>query len=241
MPASILLFFIPSFLSFLAAFLIFKGLATPSRIEWWLTGTGIAVLLLVCAFLFVMFVISGLFSVVAILMGLFAAGAMLIAGISAAVAVPGARRKVWVAAITLGYPALMVVSFFAAQPLTFNSQSERQGEAIARALDAYHARTGRYPVSLAQLEPVDMAALPEQTSIGGWLYQTSGDHYLLGFAGDPGEYGYSADIYSSQNHQWDYKKPWENPFRDVIPTTTPTPHWLGPTPSPAASQAAPQP
>jgi hypothetical protein len=79
-------------------------------------------------------------------------------------------------------PALVVISA-RAQRVDFRRLTEQRAERVAQAIEAYHARTGRYPQDLRQLTPWYVLSLPGPLIIYGqaWCYDAGQDYYRLGY------------------------------------------------------------
>jgi hypothetical protein len=80
-------------------------------------------------------------------------------------------------------PAVLILVYRSAKQVDYRALTERRAGQISQALESYHARRGSYPVSLDQLRPWTMPAIPAPVILHGqdWCYQSEQDAYRLGF------------------------------------------------------------
>ena len=79
--------------------------------------------------------------------------------------------------------AAMIVVSWRAQSIDFRRLTEIRAGQVADALEAYHARQGRYPIDLAELTPWTLLTIPEPLILYGqaWCYDSGPGYYRLGY------------------------------------------------------------
>lgn len=80
-------------------------------------------------------------------------------------------------------PVLLIVVSVLAWRTDYRALTEARAERVVRAIEAYHAREGRYPQSLPQLVPRYLLSLPGPVIINGldWCYDAGQAGYQFGY------------------------------------------------------------
>jgi len=190
----------------LAGYLLWSGLR-EARIQWWRLLVSVLAIGLLCLSLFASASLGGLGGAVAFMIGLLSAFIALVVAIWLAGTLPRWRKLAgpifWVALV-----AAMILSIAAGNwhaPEDPKETTQRNGDLIIQALDKYHAATGQYPEELTQLEPTHLETLPDAltTQGTGWLYESDGHDFTLGYWHSPDRYGTPACLYASQDRTWE--------------------------------------
>ena len=85
------------------------------------------------------------------------------------------------------------------------AETKRRGEVVCRAVEAYHAKTGKYPFQLTDLQPEFLRDIPLPTAGGKeWQYTVidNGTNYYFQVFGD--EFG--PILGRTKEDRWDYIK-----------------------------------
>jgi cytochrome bd-type quinol oxidase subunit 2 len=108
--------------------------------------------------------------------------AALFSGVTLSITLPG-RTKLAGFLYPLLISALMIAVSARAQHVDFRQLTEERAGRASQAIEAYHAREGRYPQDLRQLTPWYILSLPGPVIIYGqdWCYDGGDDYYRLGY------------------------------------------------------------
>jgi hypothetical protein len=97
--------------------------------------------------------------------------------------------------------------FYHAQPWRWSasgvSETRRRGDIICGAIEAFHAKTGRYPAGLRELQPEFLRQIPQPTvGYKRWQYELldQGTRYWLKVVAS--EFGPQLD--KTSDHRWQY-------------------------------------
>lgn len=103
-------------------------------------------------------------------------GLMLSASLSEWMKLAGPMYSIFVSMLLIAVSAL-------AQRVDFRVETAKRAERIVQAIEAYHAREGRYPEALSKTSPWYAIPLPKPMIIHGqdWCYQSGDDYYQLGY------------------------------------------------------------
>ncbi|MGD1994520.1 MAG: hypothetical protein PVI59_15100 [Anaerolineae bacterium] len=106
---------------------------------------------------------------------------MLFSAVALAAALPGWKKLVSLLYLLL-VPALIFAVSSRAQRVDFRQLTEARAERVARAIEAYKGREGRYPQDLSQLTPRYALWIPGPILNYGqnWCYEGGEDYYRLG-------------------------------------------------------------
>ncbi len=93
------------------------------------------------------------------------------------------RQVIATIVYALVIPAMLLTVYAGAQRASFRQVTETHAARVIHALETYHARTGRYPQDLRQLNSWYQTPLPHPVVIYGqdWCYDSNGDAYRLGY------------------------------------------------------------
>lgn len=108
--------------------------------------------------------------------------AVIFAGVALTYLSPGSKKLVALYALLV--PVLLIGVSALAQQVDFRQLTGARAARVVRAIEAYHAREGRYPQNLGQLVPWYALALPGPVVISPaqpWCYDGGGDSYRLGY------------------------------------------------------------
>jgi hypothetical protein len=92
-------------------------------------------------------------------------------------------RRIWGGLSALLIPALLVGVYVLAQRVDFRQLTAHRAERAGQAIEAFYAREGRYPQSLAEARPWYAARLAGPVIMAGqdWCYQADESDYQLGY------------------------------------------------------------
>jgi hypothetical protein len=192
------------------------SLRTQGKFYWVLVVLSGLLLIPDCILVGWMAILGGLGAVIGFFYGLILTVFALICAIGLAIFLPG-RRKIAPLVITAVLPVMMLVSLHFGDSNSWESQTMANGNLISQALGQYHVDHDVYPNALDALVPKYLTDLREPSIRSGWLYQTTGQEFSLGFVYDVG----SSDIggiylYQSTHPEWELNA--GGPFR-LEPTT----------------------
>lgn len=195
-PLGVLHYFLPGWVTALAAFLIADGLKQASqagkavKAGWWKAVLQFMLALGLLAWLgWVIYWNSawdqtsdGLGGVMLALPGMLTAVA---AGMFLAVRAPLEREAWrWVLGAVYGVsvPLLLFLAFNRGWDFDYQAVTRQRAAQVAQALEEYRAQQGAYPAELDELTPGTLRALPQPFILRGesWCYQSWQDGYRLG-------------------------------------------------------------
>lgn len=137
------------------------------------------------------------------------------------------RRKLFALVLGIIFPAALFQTSIIGSNYSPSSITRQNGTAIAQALLQYKADNGRYPENLTALTPIYLSTIPyiSITPTLDWLYESSPDHFTLGYLS--GAEGMTVWVckYSSETLAWNCdsgigREVWQ-PF-DPVSTPQPT-------------------
>jgi hypothetical protein len=204
----------------LAGYLIQSGLREP-RVQWWRLLVSVVVIGLLCFSLYADASLGGWGLVGAFVFGFLSACLALAVAIWLAWTLPRWRKL----AGPIFCVALVPAMYYSVEAGDWRSPEDttrRNGDLIIQALDQYHATSGHYPEKLTQLEPTYLATLPEaETTQGtGWLYESDGHDFTLGYWYWPDRWNTRVCLYASPGQTWECGIWNWGPFEGV-PTPSP--------------------
>jgi hypothetical protein len=85
------------------------------------------------------------------------------------------------------------------------AETKRRGDVICRAVEAFHVRTGRFPIHLADLQPDHLREIPQPTAgDGSWDYIVidSGTNYNLLVSASE----HASILQRGADGKWDYMR-----------------------------------
>jgi hypothetical protein len=214
------------FLIGLATFLIVSGVSKAHRSCWWRVLAGLAISVLVGLWSIDLASRGGMGGVGAVITTLFALVAVVVVALGMLVSLRGWWKLTAALPVVL-FPLVLFGSIVIGHRRSPKSVTQDNGDVIVQALDDHYATTGSYPPELARLVPAYLATLPEAltTQGTGWLYDSSGDGFTLGYWQWPGKFGSSyVCLYTSVDETWECEFDQWGPFKAV---STPTPSGPG--------------
>jgi hypothetical protein len=173
---------LPAALSGWAGFLIQSSLREPRTIAWQRLAASAIVVLAVCVGLDAIANVGQLGAPFALILGASATLPILITGVWIAWSAPRWRKLV-APLVVLLIPTAFWMSIQQGNAQSPEQITQRHGDRIVQALQAYHAAQRSYPAALTDLVPKYLPGLPNAlTTQGmGWLYQTDSQQYTLGY------------------------------------------------------------
>jgi hypothetical protein len=216
-PVFVLLF--PGLMVIVFAFLTHNVFIKDQKTPVWKVAAGITALL--AAFL------SMAYYIVADDIGLFAFFMILpatcIALLTGFVLIIHNRNIILALIIGLLIPLLMFGTYFLAEGYSPSTTRLKYGDTLAKLLDQYKQDTGVYPPKLDMLMPKYTAEIKDSGTLWGWLYISTGQDFTLGYVSYVDRFGYSVDVISATNREWDVRTD-SGPFKlGPTPTSTYTP------------------
>ena len=233
------------------------GLRNSRLSSWGAFTAGLFLSVLVCYWMIDLASGGGLGAAVAFVLGLYAVVAALVVALVVSTSLPGWRKKVALLTATgILLPAALFVSIQIGYTRSPDAATQRNGQKIVQALQAYQTDIGHYPTTLDPLVPAYLEALPQKPSatwtwfycgslddfpaeyVGpdatqGWLYCATQDGFALGYVYWIDKRGYSVHAYTSETWTWESFHP------DLSASTGP--FTIGPTQAPADSSKPPLP
>lgn len=216
----ILLISAPSIFIVVAAYIIYESQQGQSEIHWNRIGTASA--LLICACISFVIGLAVGFSYGVIFVFVLATIAALLSGIFLG-AYLTRWQKLFGLFIGIGFPFIMLLSIYLGLYFDPDSIIRRNGEAIAQALNEYHAAKGIYPETLDELVPTYMADLKEPKTLWGWLYVAEQDNFTVGYVSYIDKMGYTICKYSRTLPEWNCPMDYSTEPFHLEPTPPPDP------------------
>jgi hypothetical protein len=200
---SLLFLLLPAALIGVVGFLVQSSLRDPRTVSWWRLAGSVLIAVGVCFRLGFLASVGGLGGVFAVILGLIATLPALGAGIWIAWSVPRWRKLV--ALLVLLIPTAFWISIEQGDAQSLEQITQRHGDQIVQALQAYHTAQRNYPAALSDLVPSYLPSLPDAltTQGTGWLYQSDIERYTLGYWYYPGKEVVMLCRYSSTKPSWD--------------------------------------
>jgi hypothetical protein len=199
----LLFFLFPAMLTSVAGFLVQSSLRDPRAISWWRLVISVLIIVGCCVGLGTLARGGQLGGPVALILGAVATVPILITGVWIVWSAPH-WSKLIAPLIVLLIPTAFWISIQHGDAQSPEQITQRHGDRIIQALDAYHADQRSYPAALTALVPRYLPSLPDArtTQETGWLYQTDSQQYMLGYWYDPDKAVVTVCRYHSTNPSW---------------------------------------
>jgi hypothetical protein len=206
----------PALATAFAGYLIHVSLLMPRKHSVLLIGIGLTILTGICYWLSNLASTEVLGMAAALIVGFLAACVALVLSLWMAITLKDWSKA---AGLVLGviFPVAMFFSVQVGDKYSPENLTQQNGYAIARALYQYHAMEGHYPNKLADIDSRFLATLPEAvtTQHTGWLYESDGGNFTLGYWYEPEKMGAQVCLLTSSNPKWNCDFNNWGPFREV--------------------------
>jgi hypothetical protein len=216
-------FFLPYLLTGIAGFLLQRGLRSSPVVLW-----QILVAVVLMSLVYMMIVDVTRIGLLSILLGILIAFSVSLMGMVIAIwLVLSLKGKHKLAALLPGlvFPMILVAGVAVGDSYSPESITQKNGDAIVKALQHYRNDRGTYPPDLSQLKPAYLSVLPEAltTQGTGWMYQLRDTEFTLGYWYYPAKDGSLVCLYRPSQTKWDCGANNWGPFPRV---STPAPSML---------------